>query len=98
MSPARRRAAVVHVRTKLGVSERCACKVLGQPRAVQRHTPRVRDDEDRLTGLSGRVQTKSRWSIRGSLHYIICVVLAFLNLDVDRMLHLQYGVSAHEQP
>lgn len=32
------------------MSERRACKVLGQPRAVQRHTPRVRDDEDRLTG------------------------------------------------
>jgi transposase InsO family protein len=32
------------------VSERRACKVLGQARAVQRHTPLVRDDEDRLTG------------------------------------------------
>jgi hypothetical protein len=31
------------------VSERRACKVLGQARAVQRHTPRVRDDEDRLS-------------------------------------------------
>ena len=32
------------------MSERRACKVLGQARAVQRHTPLVRDDEDRLTG------------------------------------------------
>jgi transposase InsO family protein len=32
------------------VSERRACKVLGQARAVQRHTPLVREDEDRLTG------------------------------------------------
>lgn len=32
------------------MSERRACRVLGQARAVQRHTPRVRDDEDRLTG------------------------------------------------
>jgi putative transposase len=32
------------------VSERRACRVLGQARAVQRHTPVVRDDEDRLTG------------------------------------------------
>jgi len=32
------------------VSERRACRVLGQARAVQRHTPQVRDDEDRLTG------------------------------------------------
>lgn len=32
------------------MSERRACKVLGQSRAVQRHTPVERDDEDRLTG------------------------------------------------
>lgn len=32
------------------MSERRACKVLGQARAVQRHTPVKRDDEDRLTG------------------------------------------------
>jgi putative transposase len=32
------------------VSERRACRVLGQARAVQRHTPRVREDEDRLIG------------------------------------------------
>ncbi|MFO0831252.1 MAG: IS3 family transposase [Phycisphaerales bacterium] len=50
LSPARRRAAVEHVQQELGVSERRACRVLGQARAVQRHAPRVRDDEDRLTG------------------------------------------------
>lgn len=32
------------------MSERRACKVLGQARAVQRYTPEIRDDEDRLTG------------------------------------------------
>ncbi len=32
------------------VSERLACRVLGQPRAVQRYTARVRDDEGPLTG------------------------------------------------
>jgi putative transposase len=31
------------------VSERRACRVLGQARAVQRHTPIIRGDEDRLT-------------------------------------------------
>jgi putative transposase len=41
--------AVAHVQQELGVSERRACRVLGQARAVQRHTPQVRDDEDRLT-------------------------------------------------
>lgn len=41
---------MTHVQVTLNVSERRACKVLGQPRAVQRHTPQVRDDEDALTG------------------------------------------------
>jgi putative transposase len=31
------------------VSERRACRVLRQPRSTQRHRPKVRDDEDRLT-------------------------------------------------
>jgi transposase InsO family protein len=34
----------------LGVSERRACRVLGQARAVQRYAPQVRDDEAPLTG------------------------------------------------
>jgi len=41
---------VDHVQEELGVSERRACRVLGQARAVQRHTPEVRDDEEPLTG------------------------------------------------
>ena len=38
------------VQEELDVSERRACRVLGQARAVQRHTPEVRDDEEPLTG------------------------------------------------
>jgi putative transposase len=34
---------------KLGVSERRACRVLGQARSTQRRRPKVRDDEDGLT-------------------------------------------------
>ena len=37
-----------HVRHHLGVSERRACRVLGQPRSTQRHRPYVPDDESRL--------------------------------------------------
>ncbi len=48
MSPTRRRQVVNHVRDRLGVSERRACHVLGQPRSTQRHRPTVRDDEQRL--------------------------------------------------
>jgi transposase InsO family protein len=39
---------VNHVRDHLGVSERRACQVLGQPRSTQRHRPKERDDERRL--------------------------------------------------
>ncbi|TWT29154.1 IS2 transposase TnpB [Posidoniimonas corsicana] len=51
MSPAKRREAVEHVRDALGrdrVSERRACKVIGQPRATQRRGRRRPDDEPRL--------------------------------------------------
>ncbi|MEL6340443.1 MAG: IS3 family transposase, partial [Myxococcota bacterium] len=47
--PSKRRRAVDHTREVLGVSERRACRVLGQNRAVQRYTPIVRDDEKPLT-------------------------------------------------
>src|SRR5829696_10312039 len=45
LSPARRRAAVKHVRRKLEISERRACRVIGQPRATQRYRSR-RTTED----------------------------------------------------
>ncbi|WP_273239771.1 IS3 family transposase [Hyphomonas atlantica corrig.] len=49
LSPSRRRAAVDHVVEKLGVSERRACRVIGQHRSTQRKQPIRRDDEDALT-------------------------------------------------
>ena len=49
LSPARRRACVDHVRQKFHVSERLACRVLGQHRSTQRKAPRGRADEDALT-------------------------------------------------
>ncbi len=48
MSPARRRACINHVRNELNVSERRACRVLGQHRSTQRRIPNGRADEDRL--------------------------------------------------
>ncbi|MBN6824678.1 IS3 family transposase (plasmid) [Methylobacterium radiotolerans] len=47
-SPARRRACIEHVRTVLKVSERRACKALGQHRSTQRKAPRGKDDEAAL--------------------------------------------------
>ena len=48
-SPARRRACVNHVRQKFRVSERFACRVLGQHRSTQRKVPRGRPDKEALT-------------------------------------------------
>ena len=49
LSPARRRACIEHVRSKLKLSERRVCRVLGQHRSTQRRIPQGRDDEARLT-------------------------------------------------
>ncbi|MCH2250721.1 MAG: IS3 family transposase [Cognatishimia sp.] len=48
LSPARRRACIDHVRSQFNVSERRACRVLGQHRSTQRRIPKGRADEDRL--------------------------------------------------
>ncbi len=48
----------MHVRQRLGASERRACKVLGQARSTQRRKGKVKDDEEALredvVGLAGR--------------------------------------------
>jgi putative transposase len=49
VSATRRRGCVEHVTGKLGVSQRLACRVLGQHRSVQRSPLRPADDEVALT-------------------------------------------------
>ncbi|MEL7349601.1 MAG: IS3 family transposase [Pseudomonadota bacterium] len=49
LSPARRRRCIDRVRQTLGVSERRACRTLGQHRSTQRKAPRGRSDEALLT-------------------------------------------------
>ena len=49
LSPARRRACIEHVRQKFRISERFACRVLGQHRSTQRKVPSGRADEEALT-------------------------------------------------
>ena len=49
MSPARRRRCVEHVTAALGVSERFACRVLGQHRSTQQKRPRGAGAEAALT-------------------------------------------------
>ena len=48
LSPERRRRCVVQVRQRLGVSERRACRVLGQARSTQRRIPKRSEDEEAL--------------------------------------------------
>src|SRR5919199_5465787 len=47
--PARRCACVEHIRSVLNISERRACRALGQHRSTQRKAPRGQEDEERLT-------------------------------------------------
>src|SRR5215208_6591463 len=48
LSPARRRACVEHIRSVLTISERRACRALGQHRSTQRKAPRGKEDEEQL--------------------------------------------------
>ena len=49
MSPPKRHRLVVHLVHRIGVSERQACRVLGQARSTQRLERTVPDDVERLT-------------------------------------------------
>jgi transposase InsO family protein len=49
VSPARRRQCIDHVTKKFDVSERLACRVLGQHRSTQRKAPKGRADDAALT-------------------------------------------------
>ena len=49
LSPERRRCAVGRAREQYGISERHACRLLGQWRGTQRYEPMDRPDEDELT-------------------------------------------------
>ena len=48
VGPARKREAVGHLQRGLELSQRRACKVVGQPRAPQRHTPQPDAEEEHL--------------------------------------------------
>ena len=66
MSPARRRAAVAMLRDRLHVSERWACRVVGQHRSTQRREPQAVAVDDgalraQLREIAGR---KKRWGYR----------------------------------
>lgn len=58
MSPERRRCAVERAREQYGISERHACRLLGQWRGTQRYEAIQRDDEDALTRAIIALATK----------------------------------------
>jgi putative transposase len=45
VSPSRRRQAVLMLQDRLGISERRACRYVGQHRSTQRHAPLVAEDD-----------------------------------------------------
>ena len=65
MSPARRRRAVAHLQRVLGVSQRWACRLVGQHRATQRHQP-VEPDRERVVREQLRAFSRAhpRWGYR----------------------------------
>ena len=70
----------MHVRETLSVSERRACRVLGQVRRTQRYTPKVADDEEALTENIVSLATEyGRYGYRR--------ITALLNTDGWRVNH-----------
>ncbi len=65
VSPERRRQAVVGAREKYQLSERHACRLVGQPRGTQRYSVIVRADEDALThAIIGLASAYGRYGYR----------------------------------
>ncbi|MFC1799239.1 IS3 family transposase [Thermodesulfobacteriota bacterium] len=58
LSPSRRRHCIDHLRKKLRLSERRACRVIGQARATQRYVPNVSNDEETLQTEIVRLATQ----------------------------------------
>ncbi len=56
VTPAARRAAVVHARTAFGLSERRACSIVGVARRVVRYRPLRGDDADLRQRLKAKVE------------------------------------------
>jgi putative transposase len=65
VSPARRRRAVEHLQQVFGVSQRWACRLVGQHRSTQRHQP-VEPDRDRALRAELRQLSRAhpRWGYR----------------------------------
>jgi putative transposase len=68
------------LRDRLGVSERWACRVVGQHRSTQRHEPKTAGDDAALRGeLRQFSKDRPRWGYRRAHHH-----LRELGWDVNR--------------
>ena len=71
VSPARRRQAVAMLRDRLGVSERWACRVVGQHRSTQRHEPKRAEDDAALRAELRKFSVeRPRWGYRRAHHHL----------------------------
>jgi len=69
VSPARRRRAVAVLRDRLGVSERRACRYVGQHRSTQRREPSVAGDDQALRAALREIAgERPRWGYRRAHH------------------------------
>ena len=65
MTAAQRRQSVRQLQQTFGVSQRRACRVLGQPRSTQRQTPKTSQEEERLVRrMLELVRQHPRWGYR----------------------------------
>lgn len=65
MTAGQRRQAVRQLQQTFGVSQRRACRVLGQPRSTQRQTAKPSEEEERLVGrMLELVRRHPRWGYR----------------------------------
>ena len=83
LSPERRRCAVEHAREQHRLSERRACRLLGQWRGTQRYITTQRDDEDGLTRAI--VQLASQYGRYGYRRITAVLQRAGWNVGRDRV-------------
>ena len=98
MSPTRRRQAVVHVQRDVGVSERRACRALGQPRSSQRYRHRPKADEGLV--LKAIEQLVCQHPCYGYRMNHALLAADGLNLGRDRVYRLwrRHGYGVRQKP
>jgi putative transposase len=72
VSPSRRRRAVLMLQDRLGISERRACRYVGQPRSTQRREPVVAADDAALRAeLRAFSRQRPRWGYRQAHQHLL---------------------------